>query len=64
MTLKLEAGKTYENGWGAHITIVAGPNDTCKFFRDHFGYVWREDGVLERCDMDHRFNLVKEVRGD
>lgn len=60
MAIKLESGKTYENGWGAPITIVAGPNDTCKFFRDHVGYVYHEDGVMARCDMDHRFNLKLE----
>lgn len=58
--MKLQSGKTYRNKWGDVVKILLGPIGNDCLFRDELGYSYKEDGVMARCDMDERFNLIAE----
>ena len=64
MTIKLEVGKFYKNGWGSNLRIVSGPDASCRWFKDELDYCYHEDGCMAVLSRSSRCNLVEQVSGD
>ena len=56
--MKIEVGKTYWNGFGCKITIVAAPTAKCRWYEDHIGYHYHETGEMVRMGGNTENNLV------
>jgi hypothetical protein len=60
--MKLEAGKTYINGWGSEVPIIKAPDKSCRWFLSDLGHGYHETGEMAGVGKMCQFNLVREGR--
>lgn len=59
--MKIEAGRTYINGWGTEVPIVKAPDDMCRWFLSDLGHGYHETGEMVGVRATPQFNLVRHA---
>lgn len=59
--MKIEAGKTYVNGWGSLVPIVTAPSDACRYFKSDLGHGYFETGEMMTLGGTEHYNLLREA---
>lgn len=57
--MRIEAGKTYKNGWGAKVKIVSAPTEKNRWFISDLGDGYHADGSLVQIDGTPKYNLTE-----
>ena len=59
--MKIEAGKSYVNGWGSIVPIVKAPDKFCRWFLSDLNHGYHEGGEMVGVGVMTQFNLVREA---